>query len=66
MKTGERNKGHTQDFQETILIPGSLVCRLNESLQRLLSIVDLEKSDKVQRDDVKNIYKLLEYFSSKI
>lgn len=59
----QRNKGDTQDFEKSVLIPFEEVKPLKESLLRVLTTVKLEKSKSVQREDVKNIYKLLEYFS---
>lgn len=61
----QRNKGDTQDFEKSVLIPFEEVKPLKESLLRVLTTVKLEKSKSVQREDVKNIYKLLEYFSIK-
>ena len=58
-----RNKGDTQDLEKSVLIPKNEASHFRESILRILIKVELEKSDKVQQSDIKNIYKLLEYFS---
>ncbi|WP_425639455.1 hypothetical protein ACPUEN_07395 [Algoriphagus yeomjeoni] len=66
----ERNKGDTQDLEKSVLIPKNEASHFKESILRILERVKLENCDsdthrKVQLDDIKNIYKLLEYFSDK-
>jgi len=58
----ERNKGDTQDLDDTILIPKEQASQFSNSLLRILESIDLEKCNRVQREDVKNIYRLLTYF----
>jgi len=60
-----RNKGDTQDVERSVLIPFEEVKPFKEALLRVLKTVKLEKCKSVQREDVKQIYKLLEYFSPK-
>ncbi|REG77510.1 hypothetical protein [Algoriphagus antarcticus] len=62
MNIEERNKGDTQDLKDLVLIPKEQVDQFSNSLLRILESIDLEKCDRVQREDVKNIYRLLTYF----
>ena len=59
----ERNKGDTQDLEKSVLIPKNETCQFQESLIRIMDYVKLEDCNKVQQADIKNIFKLLEYFS---
>lgn len=60
-----RNKGDTEDFENSILIPRNKASQFKESILRILESVELHKSMKVQQSDIKHIYQLLEYFSDK-
>jgi hypothetical protein len=60
-----RNKGDTQDLENTVLIPKNEASQFRESILRILEKIELENSNKVQLADIKNIYQLLEYFSVK-
>ncbi|PZX59355.1 hypothetical protein LV84_01386 [Algoriphagus ratkowskyi] len=62
MKITERNKGDTQDLEDSILIPKEQVDQFSNSLVRILDMIDLENCDRVQREDIKNVYRLLTYF----
>ncbi|WP_268035801.1 hypothetical protein [Algoriphagus sp. PAP.12] len=64
----DRNKGHTKELDGIIQIPGAEAGLFRDSLLKILDLVKLEEcsSDihrKVQREDIKHIYRLLEYFS---
>ncbi|WP_339880596.1 hypothetical protein [uncultured Algoriphagus sp.] len=61
----ERNKGDTQDLEKSVLIPKDEASHFKESILRVLEKLELENCNKVQQTDIKNIYKLLEYFSFK-
>jgi len=61
----QRNKGDTQDLEKSVLIPKNEASHFKESILRILENLKLENCNKVQQDDIKNIYKLLEYFSDK-
>lgn len=61
----QRNKGDTQDLEKSVLIPKSETSQFQESILRILEKLELENCNKVQQADIKNIYKLLEYFSFK-
>ncbi len=60
-----RNKGDTQDLEKSVLIPKNEASHFKESILRILEKLELENCNKVQLVDIKNIYQLLEYFSSK-
>lgn len=60
-----RNKGDTEDYENSILIPRNKASQFKESILRILESVELHKSMKVQQSDIKYIYQLLEYFSDK-
>ncbi|PZX49956.1 hypothetical protein LV84_04146 [Algoriphagus ratkowskyi] len=59
------NKGDTQDLEKSVLIPKNEASHFKESIVRILGNLKLENCSKVQQTDIKNIYKLLEYFSDK-
>lgn len=59
----ERNKGHTIESTESVRIPCKDVIPLRDSLLKLLELVELNNSKKVQLKDVKNIYKLLDFLT---
>lgn len=61
----QRNKGDTQDLENSVLIPKDEASHFKESILRVLEKLELENCNKVQQADIKNIYKLLEYFSFK-
>ncbi|MDG1277538.1 MAG: hypothetical protein P8O16_09680 [Algoriphagus sp.] len=58
-----RNKGDTQDLDKSVLIPKNEASQFKDSLLRTLELVELENSNQVQQEDIKNIYKLLAYFT---
>tara|TARA_R110002020_G_scaffold409411_4_gene619172 strand:- start:111 stop:308 length:198 start_codon:yes stop_codon:yes gene_type:complete len=59
----EGNKADTQDLEKSVLIPKNETSQFQESLIRIMDYVKLEDCNKVQQADIKNIYRLLEYFS---
>ena len=61
----QRNKGDTQDLEKSVLIPKDEASHFKESILRVLEKLELDNCNKVQQADIKNIYKLLEYFSFK-
>ena len=58
-----RNKGDTTIQEFWIKIPPVEVIEFKKSLINLLQIVKLENCDRAQQTDIKNIFKLLDYFS---
>lgn len=56
----EGNRGATQEFAKSVLIPRDQAFRFRDSLLRILQLVELEESDRVQQEDIKNVYQLLE------
>ncbi len=59
----ERNKGDTQEKAIPISINEEEALRFRQSLIRLLDRIEVQASDQIQLVDIKEIYKLLEYFS---
>lgn len=59
----ERNKGDTQVKGLSLQLDQEEATKFRESLIRLLDQIELLESDQVQRDNIKTIYKLLDYFS---
>jgi hypothetical protein len=59
----ERNKGDTQKKAFSVLISEDEALRIRRSLIRLLDGIEVQESDQVQLEDIKVIFKLLEYFS---
>ena len=59
----QRNKGDTIITDSWIKIPSIEVIDFKKSLINLLQLVELEKCDRAQQSDIKNIFKLLDYFS---
>ncbi len=62
----QRNKGHTQKFEMSFRFESSQVSKFKDAIIRILDRVKVQESDQVQLNDVKEIYKLLEYFSEPI
>lgn len=60
-----RNKGDTQDLENSILIPKNEASQFRESILRVLENIELDDCMKVQQIDIKHFYQLLEYFSVK-
>ncbi|SEG10970.1 hypothetical protein [Algoriphagus boritolerans] len=59
----ERNKGDTEEKPIPILIPEEEAQRFRIALIRLLERIEVQASDQVQLDDIKEVFKLLEHFS---
>lgn len=59
----ERNKGDTQVNGLSLQLDQEEATKFRESLIRLLDQIEILESNRVQRDDIKKIYKLLDYFS---
>lgn len=59
----ERNKGDTQVKGLSLQLNQEEVTKFRESLIRLLDQIEILESNQVQLDDIKTIYKLLDYFS---
>lgn len=59
----ERNKGDTKRKAISISIHEDEALQFQKSLIRLLDRIEVQVSDQVQRDDIKVVFKLLEYFS---
>ena len=59
----ERNKGDTQLNGLSLRIDKEEASRFRESLIRILDRIEVLESDQVQLKDIKEIFKLLEYFS---
>lgn len=59
----QRNKGDTQLNGLSLRIDKEEASRFRESLIRILDRIEVLESDQVQLKDIKEIFKLLEYFS---
>ncbi|OOG69920.1 hypothetical protein B0E43_19615 [Algoriphagus sp. A40] len=59
----DRNKGDTQFSGLSLQLDQEETSRFRESLIRLLDRIEVQASDQVQLNDIKEIFKLLEYFS---
>lgn len=59
----DRNKGDTEINGLSLHLNQEEASRFRESLIRLLDRIEVQESDQVQLEDIKVIFKLLEYFS---
>lgn len=59
----ERNKGDTKEKVIPIQIKEEEVKRFREALIRILNQIEIQTGDQVQLEDIKEVFKLLEYFS---
>ena len=59
----DRNKGDTETNGFSLHLNQEEASRFRESLIRLLDRIEVQESDQVQLEDIKEIFKLLEYFS---
>ncbi|MDP3198926.1 MAG: hypothetical protein Q8M62_03800 [Algoriphagus sp.] len=59
----EKNKGDTQVKGLSLQLDQEEANKYRESMIRLLDRIEILESDQVQRDDIKTIYRLLDYFS---
>ncbi|SHO65371.1 hypothetical protein [Algoriphagus zhangzhouensis] len=59
----QRNKGHTQELGDLIQIPIQEAGLFKESILGILDLIKVEDCNRVQQEYIKNIYRLLEYFS---
>ena len=58
-----RNKGDTQLNGLSLQLDQEEASRIRESLIRILDRIEVLESDQVQLYDIKEVFKLLEYFS---
>ena len=56
----QRNKGDTPKIEDSIRITKSQAILWKDSILRLLEGVEVGEGDRVQLEDIKNIYALLE------
>lgn len=59
----QKNKGHTQELGDLIRIPIQEAGLFKESILGILDLIKVEDCNRVQQEYIKNIYRLLEYFS---
>jgi hypothetical protein len=59
----ERNKGDTEVKGLSLQLNQEEAAKFRESLIRLLDQIEILEIDQAQRDDIKTIYKLLDYLS---
>lgn len=59
----QRNKGDTQLNGLSLQVDQEEASRIRESLIRILDRIEVLESDQVQLYDIKEVFKLLEYFS---
>lgn len=59
----ERNKGDTKEFGLQLCLQAQEVAMFRNALIRILERVEVKKSNQEQREDIKYIFKLLDYFS---
>ena len=58
-----RNKGDTQLNGLFLRIDQEEVSKFRDSLIRILDRIEVLESNQVQQEDIKEVFKLLEYFS---
>ena len=61
----ERNKGDTPETGIQISLEADQANRYREALIRVLALIPVQESNQVQLNDIKEIFKLLDHFSSK-
>lgn len=60
----ERNKGDTPEIGIQINLEAGQASRYREALIRILSQIPVQDSNQVQLSDIKEIFKLLDHFST--
>lgn len=61
----ERNKGDTKELGLQLRLNANEVGKFRTALIRILERVEVQSSDQAQQEDIKEIFKLLDYFSDK-
>ena len=59
----QRNKGDTKELGLQLSLDALEVAKFRNALIRLLERVEVQNSDQEQQEDIKDIFKLLDYFS---
>jgi sulfur relay (sulfurtransferase) DsrF/TusC family protein len=59
----QRNKGDTPRIGIQINLEVEQAARYKDALIRILSQIPVQESDQVQLNDIKEVFKLLDYFS---
>ncbi|RIW13103.1 hypothetical protein D0X99_16970 [Algoriphagus lacus] len=59
----ERNKGDTEELGPRINLDANQASRFKNALIRILEKVEIQSGDQVQQEDIKEIFRLLDYFS---
>ena len=62
----ERNKGDTQRLHVQVSLQADQALKIREALIRTLDRIPVQDSDQVQLNDIREIFKLLEYFSETV
>ena len=61
----ERNKGDTEELGLRINLDVNQASRFKNALIRILDKVEIQTGDQVQQEDIKEIFRLLDYFSER-
>lgn len=59
----ERNKGDTKELGLQMSLDANEVSKFRKALIRILERVEVQDSNQAQQEDIKEIFKLLDYFS---
>lgn len=59
----ERNKGDTKESGFQLVLKFQEVEKFRNSLFRILEKIEVQTSDQTGQDDIKSIYKLLDYLA---
>jgi len=59
----ERNKGDTKELGLKMSLDANEVSKFRKALIRILERVEVQDSNQAQQEDIKEIFKLLDYFS---
>lgn len=61
----QRNKGDTSPIGLQVILQVDQATKYKNALIRILNRISVEDSDQAQQEDIKEIFKLLDYFSDK-